>query len=340
MPLDVKDSLRVAFSGRLLLLGFGTIGQGILPLLFSHIEMPRERISILAADAGGRDYAASEGLVFEIQALNPDNCREVLAQRLGPGDALLNLSVDVSSAHLVEICHELGVTYVDTSNEPWLSEFVAEGASSSERSNYAFRARTLSLRDRVPPGGPTAVINHGANPGLVNQFVKQALLNIARDRGEERAAPGDRAGWAGLARDLGIKAIHISERDCQVSEVPREPGIFANTWSIEGFISESLQPAELGWGTHEKHFPEDGGRHGFGSDCAIYLERPGALTHSTRMRPTPSSRTTAVCSIVCEPDSRWYGAACRWAAGSASCATVGMRSGPTAGGASAARSFM
>ena len=80
------------------------------------------------------------------------------------------------------------------------------------------------------------------------------------------------------ARDLGIKAIHISERDCQVSEVPREPGIFANTWSIEGFISESLQPAELGWGTHEKHFPEDGGRHGFGSDCAIYLERPGALT--------------------------------------------------------------
>ena len=62
MPLDVKDRLRVAFSGRLLLLGFGTIGQGILPLLFAHIEMPRTRISILAADAGGRDYAEAEGL--------------------------------------------------------------------------------------------------------------------------------------------------------------------------------------------------------------------------------------------------------------------------------------
>ena len=260
------------------MLGFGTIGQGILPLLRAHIEMPWENFSILAADGNGKDYAESEGLAFEVLALDPENCREELAKRLGRGDALLNLSVDVSSAHLVEICHELGVTYVDTSNEPWLSEFVAEGASSSERSNYAFRARTLSLRERVPPGGPTAVINHGANPGLVNLFVKQALLNIARDMGEEQEPPQDRAGWATLARDLGIKTIHISERDCQVSEIPREPGVFANTWSIEGFISESLQPAELGWGTHEKTFPEDGGRHDFGSGCAIYLERPGALT--------------------------------------------------------------
>jgi homospermidine synthase len=28
--------------------------------------------------------------------------------------------------------------------------------------------------------------------------------------------------------------------------------VFVNTWSVEGFVSEGLQPAELGWGTHEK----------------------------------------------------------------------------------------
>lgn len=278
MPPLSQDSARVAFSGRLLMLGFGIIGQGILPLIFRHIELPRDRISILAADAAGRELAEAEGLAFEQLALTPENCAGELAARLGPGDALLNLSVDVSSASLVEICNGLGALYVDTSNEPWLSEFVAEGATSSERSNYAFRARTLAIRERVPPGGPTAVLNHGANPGLVNHFVKQALLDIARDQGEVRAAPAERMGWARLARDLGVKAIHIAERDCQISEIPREPGVFANTWSIEGFISESLQPAELGWGTHEKTFPEDGGRHDFGSGCAIYLERPGALT--------------------------------------------------------------
>ena len=60
MPALPQDSLRVAFSGRLLLLGFGIIGQGILPLLFRHIEMPRERISILAADAASRELAEAE----------------------------------------------------------------------------------------------------------------------------------------------------------------------------------------------------------------------------------------------------------------------------------------
>jgi homospermidine synthase len=33
--------------------------------------------------------------------------------------------------------------------------------------------------------------------------------------------------------------------------------VFVNTWSVEGFVSEGLQPAELGWGTHEKWMPEN-----------------------------------------------------------------------------------
>jgi homospermidine synthase len=37
--------------------------------------------------------------------------------------------------------------------------------------------------------------------------------------------------------------------------------VFVNTWSVEGFISEGLQPAELGWGTHEKWMPKNAGKH-------------------------------------------------------------------------------
>ncbi len=35
----------------------------------------------------------------------------------------------------------------------------------------------------------------------------------------------------------------------------RPPNEFVNTWSVDGFVSEGAQPAELGWGSHEKHFP-------------------------------------------------------------------------------------
>ena len=59
-----------------------------------------------------------------------------------------------------------------------------------------------------------------------------------------------------------------------------------NTWSVDGFISEGCQPAELGWGSHEKELPHDGAHHTFGSDAAIYLNRPGCLTKVRTWTPT------------------------------------------------------
>ena len=133
--------------------------------------------------------------------------------------------------------------------------------------------------------GPTAVITHGANPGLVSHFVKQALLDLAADAGVDagRPARARRVGQPG--EQLGVKVIHIAERDTQVATVPKEPGEFVNTWSVDGFVSEGSQPAELGWGTHEKHFPRDGKRHDFGRGSAIYLMRPGAGTRVRSWTP-------------------------------------------------------
>jgi len=75
--------------------------------------------------------------------------------------------------------------------------------------------------------------------------------------------------------------VHIAERDTQMASFPKRRGEFVNTWSIDGFVGEGNQPAEMGWGTHEKQLPPDGRRHDFGGDAAIYLLRPGA---STRVR--------------------------------------------------------
>jgi homospermidine synthase len=78
-----------------------------------------------------------------------------------------------------------------------------------------------------------------------------------------------------------VKVIHIAERDTQTAAFAKQPGEFVNTWSIDGFAGEGCQPAELGWGTHEKTLPADARHHDFGSGAAIYLMRPGA---STRVR--------------------------------------------------------
>jgi homospermidine synthase len=268
----------VAFRGRLVMLGFGSIGQGVLPLILRHIDLPAERIRIISGDERGRDVAASYGVAFEVLPLTRDNYRDVLGSAVRAGDFLLNLSVDVSSVALIGFCQARGALYLDTCIEPWVGGYTDLSLSPSQRSNYALRESALAL---ARGEGPTAVLTHGANPGLVSHFVKQALLNIARDTGVDTSLPADRAGWAALAQGLGVKVIHIAERDTQTAAFAKQPGEFVNTWSIDGFVGEGCQPAELGWGTHEKTLPADGFRHDFGGGAAIYLMRPGA---STRVR--------------------------------------------------------
>ena len=185
----------------------------------------------------------------------------------------------MSSVALLEFCSRRGVLYQDTCIEPWAGAYFDAKKSVSERSNYALREEMLRLKQRLPADGPTALVTHGANPGLVSHLVKKALMDIA-----EKTLPGgvrepvDQPGWAALAAELGIKTIHISERDTQTPSAPKCPGEFVNTWSVDGFISEGCQPAELGWGTHEKALPADGAQHGFGCGASIYLNRPGCQT--------------------------------------------------------------
>jgi homospermidine synthase len=273
--------VHVKFAGRIVCVGFGSIGQGVLPLILRHIGTSADRITIVTAEDAGRAEAGDFGVKFVKRALTRDNYRQTLEPLLGAGDFLLNLSVDVSSVALIRLARERGALYLDTCIEPWAGGYTDPKLAVETRSNYMMRLEALGLRAGAAQGDPTAVLTHGANPGLVSHLVKQALLNIARDTGLETPRPESREQWAKLAQNLGVKVMHIAERDSQVSSVPKKLNEFVNTWSVDGFVSEGAQPAELGWGTHERHFPPDGGRHDQGSGCAIYLNRPGA---STRVR--------------------------------------------------------
>ncbi len=275
-----KHEVHVNFQGKIVFVGFGSIGQGVLPLILRHIGTSSDRISIVTAEDSGRTEAEQFGVKFVKTALTRENYRQVLEPLLDAGDFLLNLSVDVSSIALIELSRERGALYLDTCIEPWAGGYTDPKTSVDTRSNYTMRMGALALRHGAKKT-PTAVLTHGANPGLVSHLVKQALLNIAKDTGVEAGTPRTRESWAKLAQTLGIKVIHVAERDTQITNVPKVANEFVNTWSVDGFVSEGAQPAELGWGTHEKHFPADGGRHKAGSGCAIYLNRPGA---STRVR--------------------------------------------------------
>ena len=277
--------VHVNFPGRLIFIGFGSIGQGVLPLVLRHIGgLTADRITIITADESGRAQAEAAGITVIRHAITRENYRHVLEPVVGRGDFVLNLSVDVSSIALVRFSWERGALYLDTCIEPWAGGYTDPSLSPSKRSNYAIREEALALRAERAHA-PTAVLTHGANPGLVSHLFKQALLNLAADSGSPVAEPTSREQWAALAQQLGVKVVHVAERDTQVPSIPKRTDEFVNTWSVDGFISEGCQPAELGWGSHERNFPRDGRRHDFGCGAAIFLMQPGAGTRVRTWAP-------------------------------------------------------
>lgn len=286
LPAAIPATKLVEFDGRLLMIGMGAIGMASLPLIIKHVAMDVGRITVLTGDDRAEQAAqmACEypGLNVSLCYLVEGNYEAELSKYLGDGDMLVNLSVDVSSVALMQWCATHGVAYMDTCIEPWAGYYTDKSLSPAARTNYALREAALALRSQHGPAAPTAILTHGANPGMVSHLVKEALLHLASKQGAvDVAAPGTRRGWAELAERVGLRIVHIAERDTQVQAAPRQHGQFVNTWSVEGFIAEGSQPAELGWGTHEKTLPAKGARHETGCDAAIYINRPGA---STRVR--------------------------------------------------------
>lgn len=284
--------IHARFPGPIIMIGFGSIGRGTLPLILRHIGCDPAQITVIDPIDANREMVEATGARFIRAAVTQAGYREFLLPLLSPDEGqafMVNLSVDVSSTAMMELCNEAGALYIDTVTEPWLGHYTDASLTMAQRTNLALRETVLDLRRRMP-GGPTAVNCCGANPGMVSWFVKQALLNLAVDLGIEFETPSRREDWAMLMSRVGVRGIHIAERDTQRALEAKPRGVFVNTWSVEGFISEGLQPAELGWGTHEKALPLEGRRHEGGDAAAIYLTRNGADTRVRSWTPTAESQ--------------------------------------------------
>ncbi|HEU4593009.1 MAG TPA: saccharopine dehydrogenase NADP-binding domain-containing protein [Steroidobacteraceae bacterium] len=275
-----------AFTGRVIIIGCGSIGQGVLPIIRRHIPLEgAERLLVLSANEEGRGLAQKCGARFEHAHLTPANHRRILGRHAKAGDLVLNLSVNVSSLDLIRYCAQHGILYVDTSIEPWPGVYANPMLKMRDRTNFVIREKALHLAAELGPQAPTAVVDHGANPGLVSHFVKRALLDLDRILRKGGARPATREEWAALARDLEVSVIQIAERDTQVSDHAKRPGEFVNTWSIEGFVDELMQPSEVAIGTHELLLPRRARQHRTDSG-SIYLPRPGGGTFARSWTPS------------------------------------------------------
>ncbi len=228
--------------------------------------------------------ALEKGATYIQDQITQDNLDSQLKKYLSAGDFLLDLAWNIDANTILNWCHDNGVLYLNTSIEQWDPYEGGANKHPLERTLYHRHMSMREMKSKWNKVGATAIVEHGANPGLVSHLVKKSMVDIATlALKESKAAAGVEGAltderYNDLAHLLGIKVIHISERDTQVTNKPKQWGEFVNTWSVEGFYEEGIAPAELGWGTHEKTLPLNAYEHQSGPKNQIAIAQPGATT--------------------------------------------------------------
>ncbi len=258
---------------RIVIVGFGNLGQAILPLLKKEFTGWPIVIFERDCDAVRKRIADEMAITLHQATIAEQNYQALLGPWLTEGSFLLNLAVEVSSVALIALAQQHGVFYLDAGVEPWAYQ---NDDAPDMASNYDLREEALAF-GRTRTGLPTAVLAQGANPGFVSTLVKCALEKMAHtclaNQGLDLI---ERNQWALLAEQLGVRVIQISECDTQVSHQRPAPGEFVNTWSVDGLITEAMQMAEAGWGSHETVLPPGARTHVAGCQAAILFGQSGA----------------------------------------------------------------
>ena len=252
------------------MVGFGSIGKGALPLILRHLAVDREP----HGDHRPRRFSARDRRVrgrsaFLSRRSSRKRCATCsAAARRGrlPGEPLRRGVVGRTDRAVPGI----GALYIDTCIEPPPGGYTDPSKSLSERSNYALREVRAGAAARRAGSHRRDRARRESRHGEPSSSSARCSTWRAIS-GMPAAAPDDpRVGAAGAGRRRQRhpyrRARHaasaIAEGARTSSSTPgRSPASFP----------KGLQPAELGWGTHEKALPPEGERHKFGCGASIYL---------------------------------------------------------------------
>lgn len=285
-----SHKIMTRFDNKILFVGYGAVAECTLPILLKHLKVDPKNITVMDFEdrSGKLKPFTAQGVNWVRDRITEKNMGKLLGKYVSAGDVVIDLAWNIDACEILDWCHRKGVLYINTSTELWDPYAGGPRQHPTEKTLYWRHMNVRRMMAKWKTKGPTAVLEHGANPGLISHFTKQGLLDIAAasladkkfkaKKAEQIADLAKTQQWNHLAHQLGVKVIHCSERDTQISDKAKQVDEFVNTWSIEGFREEGQTTAELGWGTHEKWLPPYAFKHKEGPRNQICLARMGMNT--------------------------------------------------------------
>jgi len=281
----MPPSWKFKFDGRILFIGYGSVSRCTLPLIERHFDMPLSRVAVVDAEdrsgeiapfiAKGVKYVSSRSSARTWPPCWPVSSRARSdSESFGRGQ--LHRRHGLVPEERRALSRYLHRTLANYYANPKIPE--------EQRTNYYLRYAAREQARKWPKGATSALITHGANPGLISHLVKEALLEVARRKKLKIAKPKTRENGRGLpsasAQGDPCRRARYPDRRCA-----QAPGGVRQYLEHSRVLREGSQPAELGWGSHEKRLPRGGHRHKVGPKCAIYLDQPGCVTQVRSWTP-------------------------------------------------------
>lgn len=251
---------------KLLLIGHGCIGSTFLTLLLRHSNIPHKNVLVLDMKKDALK-TVPKNIKSKKIFVSKSNYIDLILSFLGSGDILVDLGYYIDTKDLLKICNQNQIHFVNTAVELWNNDGEYEDGVEDlkepdpRKQTLYYRQQEIQKMIKTFQTKTTSIITHGANPGWVSHFVKEALVDMVNYLDKQHKLSAKKLdklnrlivdeNYPQIAKILNVQVIHISERDSQIVKDIKQENVFRNTWSVIGFIEEGVAPAELGWGTHE-----------------------------------------------------------------------------------------
>jgi homospermidine synthase len=234
---------------KLIMLGYGAVAKCTLHYLSRYITISEDRIYLIDQSKDAFYGPNIEHVHRMIVTLDVTTFMPLLDMiGVNEGDIVIDLTFSTPTYHFIHVCALLGLHYVNTSIEDGSDTF---RGSSIHHQQFIVEnmLSTMQLRSCI-------LTECGQNPGLIQHYVLYALNKLYQEY-----APDDPNRDKEFRKEVLTEMIHtyqigsilMSERDQLITNRIMKPGVLYNTWSVGGFLSEALDPAEVVRGSNNPY---------------------------------------------------------------------------------------
>ena len=227
---------------KILFLGYGAVAKCVWNYFNNYFVFSRKNVSLVDRTKNafyGPNLQSVKKIVMHVDSTNFEDLMEGIGFQ--KGDVIIDLSTSTPTYYFIKMCFIKGYHYINTSIEDTSDKMLGQSIDSQQQTV----AEIASLFDT---NKSNILTECGQNPGLIQHYVLYALNEIRKRKSKNKKDDFRQKTMRKIITDYKIGTILMSEIDnMRLKKDTRnmDDVIIYNTWSVNGFIFESVDNTEL-----------------------------------------------------------------------------------------------